>query len=275
MIRGLYTAASGMLLGLRQQDALAENMANASTVGYKAEQTSQSAFGNLLARRIGAGVLPFARASNRVIGGFGSGAYIDKTRTLMAQGAERATGSLLDVMVRGDGFFAVQTPDGTRYTRDGHLDRDDQNVLINTDGNAMLDVSGQTITLLSDHVRIKTDGGIYNLIPTEVKGADGSVSRQDREEFVAQLQVVTLPVEALVRAGDTQFAVAADVTVTPVDPAAGSTFVLQGSLEEANVAVNEAATQMFSLARTFEASQHVFTTINETLQSAVRDVGRV
>jgi flagellar basal-body rod protein FlgF len=275
MIRGLYNAASGMLLGLRQQDVIAENMANASTVGYKAEQSSQSAFGNLLARRIGVGTGPFAGAFTRIIGGLGSGAYIDKTRTSLVQGAERTTASPLDVMVRGDGFFVVQTPDGVRYTRDGHLDRDSQNVLINANGNPVLDVGGQTITLSTDHVRIKPDGGIYNLVPTDVKQSDGSVTREDREEFVAQLQVVTLPVAALVRAGDTQFAVDPGVTPTPVDPAAGTTAVLQGSLEEGNVVVGNTVTQMVSLARTFEASQHVFTTINETLESAVRDVGRV
>jgi flagellar basal body rod protein FlgG len=68
---------------------------------------------------------------------------------------------------------------------------------------------------------------------------------------------------------------APNATAPPVNFADGKTAIKQGSLEEANVAVGEVATQMYSLARTFEASQHVFTTINDTLQTAVRDVGKV
>lgn len=276
MIRGLYSAASGMLLGLRQQDVVAENMANSSTVGYKAEQSSQAAFGNVLARSVKstAGSL-VAFSSNRTIGSFGTGAYVDKTRTFLAQGSDRLTGAPLDAMVRGDGFFAISMPDGVRYTRDGHFARDDQNTLVNAKGHPVLDTNGQQITVDTDRVRIKSDGGIYRLVPSVVTNADGTQGRQDREEFVAQLQVVEIDAPNLVRAGDTQFAVRAGAAITPVDFTQGTNIVLQGALEESNVAVNETTTDMFSLARTFEASQKVFGTISESLLAAVKDVGRV
>ena len=275
MIRGLYAAASGMLLGLRQQDVIAENMANASTIGYKAEQSSQAAFGNVLARSMGVQAGPLPGTSARMIGGLGTGAYIDKTRTVLTQGSERGTGAALDVMVRGDGFLAIQTVDGVRYTRDGHMDRDAQNQLVNADRSAVLDVNGNPITLESNHVRIKSDGSIYSLTPVDTKQPDGSVTHEDREDLVAQLQVVNIDAQDLVRAGDTQFMLAPNAVATPMNFADGKTAVVQGALEEANVAVGEVATQMYSLARTFESSQRVFSTINETLKTAVRDVGRV
>lgn len=275
MIRGLYTAASGMLLGLRQQDVIGGNMANASTVGYKAEQSTQTAFGNVLARSVGEESGPIPVSMDRTIGGIGTGAYIDKRQTVLTQGSGRATGAPLDVMVNGDGFFAVSTPSGVRYTRDGHMDRDDQNRLINSDSNPMLDVNGQEITLDSDHIRIKSDGKIYKLVPNDVKEADGSVTHTEREDFVAQLQVVNIDAESLIRAGDTQFTLTQNATVTPVDFKDGTTTISQGSLEEANVVVGDVTTQMYSLARTFSSSQRVFATISDTLQTAVRDVGKV
>lgn len=275
MIRGLYAAASGMLLGLRQQDVIAGNMANSSTVGYKAEQSTQTAFGNLLARSIGERAEPLPRRSERVIGGFGTGSYIDQRRTVLTQGADRVTAATLDVLVNGDGFLAVEAPGGVRYTRDGHMERDDQGRLVNSDRSPVLDVAGQPIVLDSDHVRIKADGMIYRLVPTDTTQPDGTVTHEEREEFVAQLQVVSIAATELVRAGDTQFMLAPNGAATPVNFLDGKTAIVQGALEEANVAVGEVATQMFSLARTFEASQRVFTTINDTLQTAVRDVGKV
>lgn len=275
MINGLYSAASGMLLGLRQQDVVADNMANSSTVGYKAEQSSQVAFGNALARSIGAGEGPLSLSSDRIIGGFGTGAYVDKTRTFMAQGSDRLTDAPLDAMLRGEGFFAVQMPDGVRYTRDGHMARNDTDVLVNAKGHPLLDVAGNSINVDTDHVRIKSDGGIYRLVPTTVTNPDGTQGQQNREEFIAQLQVVNIPTADLIRGGDTQFALQPGATVTPVDFTQGVTSVLQGALEESNVAVNETTTDMFSLARTFEASQKVFATISESLQAAVKEVGRV
>ncbi|MEI7925029.1 MAG: flagellar hook-basal body protein [Chloroflexota bacterium] len=276
MISGLYTAASGMLLGLRQQDVVADNMANSSTIGYKAEQSSQIAFGNVLARSVGGAKGPLSLSSDRIIGSFGTGAYVNRTRTFLAQGSDRLTGAPLDAMVRGDGFFAVQMPDGVRYTRDGHFSRNDVNTLVNTKGHPVLDTNGQPITVDTDRVRIKSDGGLYRLVPTTVTNADGTQGSQDREEFVARLQIVTIDAGDLVRGGDTQFMARAGATVTPaVFTEDGNTTVLQGALEEANVAVNETATDMFSLSRTFEASQKVFATISESLQAAVKEVGKV
>jgi len=276
MIRGLYTAASGMLLGLRQQDVVADNMANSSTIGYKAEQASQVAFGNVLARSVGQSGGALSQSSDRIIGSFGTGAYVDKTRTFLAQGSDRITGAPLDAMVRGDGFFAVQMPDGIRYTRDGHLSRNDANTLINSKGHAILDVNSQPITVDTDNVRIKSDGSLYRLVPTRVANPDGTESTQNLEELVAQLQVVNIAAEDLVRGGDTQFVAKAGAAITPVVfTEDGNTTIIQGALEEANVAVNETATDMFSLARTFEASQKVFATISESLQAAVKEVGKV
>ncbi len=277
MIRGIYTAASGMLLGLRQQDVTAANISNASTVGYKAEQSAQTAFGGVLARRTkDSGVpVPVPGRQERTIGRVGTGTYIATVRTDLGQGAERETGLAFDLMLRGPGFFAVQTTDGTRYTRDGHFDRSDTNQLVTPDGSAVLDIQDQPIFVDTERVRIKSDGSIYRLEPEETQNEDGTTSVILKEIFVARLKVVDIDAAEISRAGESRFKTVEGATVTPVDFDASGGSVLQGALEEANVNMGQTATKMFSLSRTFESSQRVFTLINESLERAVRDVGRV
>ena len=277
MIRGLYTAASGMLLGLRQQDVTAANLSNASTVGYKAEQSAQMAFGSVLAKRTSASgsPVPVPGAQGRLIGRVGTGTYIATVRTDVSQGPERETGEAFDAMLRGDGFFMVQTDQGVRYTRDGHFDRDEDNYLMTADGSQVLDTEGQPVVVDTDRIRIKADGGVFRLVPEEVTNADGTRSTLLKEQLIARLGVVTIDPADLSRAGASRFSAAAGATITPLDFTEGGTRILQGVLEEANVNVGQTATRMFSLSRTFEASQRVFSTLNESLERAVRDVGRV
>lgn len=277
MIRGLYTAASGMLLGLRQQDVTAANISNASTVGYKAEQSAQTAFGGVLAKRTGAsgGPAPVPGTHSRLIGRVGTGTFIATVRTDLSQGAERETGGAFDVMLRGGGFFTVQTEQGVRYTRDGHFDRDQANRLVTSDGSRVLDTEGRPIAVDTDHARIKADGGIFRFVPEETTNADGVRGTILREQLIARLGVVAVDAGDLSRAGASRFSAAEGARVTPVDLAAGGTAILQGALEEANVNMGQTATRMFSLSRTFEASQRVFSAVNESLERAVREVGRL
>ena len=275
MIRSLYTAASGMLLGMRQQDVVADNIANSSTVGYKADQSAQTAFAGVLARRSVPAEGPVPGRFDEIIGRVGTGAYVENVRTFLGQGSERETGATLDVMVRGDGFFVVETEEGIRYTRDGHSLRDEDGRLISADGAFILDQNGEQITLGTDDVRIRMDGEIVELISTESVQVDGSVFVDVTENPIGRLQLVNLRAEDLVRAGQSKFTVAGDAVVTPVDLEAGGTFLIQGSLEEANVNVGQTATQMYSVARTFSSSQRVFAEINKTLETAVAELGRL
>ena len=112
MERGLYIAASGMLTELVRQDQLANDLANASTPGYKADRSAQSSFGDLLLSNT---------ATGQTIGPLGLGVQIAETKTDLAQGPLVQTGEPLDVALQGPGFLAVQTAQGTRYTRDGQL----------------------------------------------------------------------------------------------------------------------------------------------------------
>src|SRR5919201_84041 len=112
MDRGLYIAASGMLAEQVRQDQIANDLANSSTPGYKADRSAQRAFSELLLQNSKTGA---------VVGPLGLGAMVDKVQTDMSEGPLRQTDEPLDVAIEGDGFLAVQTPQGVRYTRDGQL----------------------------------------------------------------------------------------------------------------------------------------------------------
>jgi flagellar basal-body rod protein FlgF len=136
MERGLYIAASGMLAEMARQDQLANELANASTPGYKADRVSQKAFGDLLLSD---------SADGSVVGPLGSGAAIDKQETDLRQQALRDTGEPLDLAIQGDGWFGVRTSSGIRYTRNGAFTADAKGNLVDQLGNQVLGEGNQPV----------------------------------------------------------------------------------------------------------------------------------
>jgi flagellar basal body rod protein FlgG len=274
MIRSLYTAASGLVTGLRMQATVAENLANATTTGYKGERAAAREFAGVLARSVGNAPVPVPLQLQTTLGRLGTGAFVNGRRVTLETGTPRSTGQPLDAMIQGEGFFTVQAADGLRYTRDGHFQRSQTNQLVTADGALVLDTNGQPITLATDNVRIDGAGQIFRRDVVDVIDADGLPATDVVETLVGSFGIVTAGADELVRAGASQFTLAPGVQAAPITLGGDST-MLQHTLEESNVQVAESATQLMSLSRAFEASQHVFTTINDTLRAAVQDVGRV
>jgi flagellar basal-body rod protein FlgF len=138
MERGLYIAASGMIAEQLRQDQIANDLANASTPGYKADRVTQSSFGDLLLSNTSTG---------QVIGPLGMGAFADRMVTNLAPQALRETGEPLDLAIEGEGFFGVQTPQGVRYTRNGQFTASPQGTLVDQLGNQVLGAGGQPVRL--------------------------------------------------------------------------------------------------------------------------------
>lgn len=274
MIRGLYTAASGMVNGLRLQETVAENIANLGTPGYKGERSGTNEFEGVLARRVGPTSSPLPMAVDRVLGRVGTGAYVDERETVLTEGVERRTNMPLDVMVRGDGFFRIATDDGIRYTRDGHFGRDATNTLVTADGQTLLGADGGPISLNTDDVRILPNGELLVTVENEVELPGGIIGIEVTEEVIGQLAVVRIAPEDLVRSGGSRF------TLVPGAGTQGVTLgedaaIIQGALEETNVDLAHASTDLMSLARVYSSNQRVFAALNDSLQLAVRDIGRV
>ena len=230
MDRGLYIAASGMLAEQVRQDQIANDLANASTAGYKADRTTQQSFGSLLLTN---------SVTGGTIGSQTTAVQVTGTVTDFTPQPLKDTGEPLDFAVNGDGFFAVRTNQGTRYTRDGQFAADAQGRLITATGNLVLGRDNQPVTV----------------------GADGKVDPR-------RLNVVLLNNPR--KTGDNL------VTGTP-GAVAGQTAgqVRSGALEGSGADPTQAMVDMIASMRAYEAGQKVIHTIDETLGKAASSVGTV
>jgi flagellar basal-body rod protein FlgG len=226
MERGLYIAASGMLAESVRQDLIANDLANASTPGYKADRVAERSFGALL----------LGQQGGPPIGTLGLGTQVAVQVTDLSPGPMKTTGEPLDFAVEGDGFFAVQTGAGVRYTRDGQFSVSQRGTLVTAQGNDVLGPNGNPIRV----------------------GADGRVD-------AAAIGVTALT--GVRKEGDSLF------TGTPGGAATGT--VRQGALEGSGVESVRTMVDMIKSLRAFEAGQRVITTIDGTLQKAAGQVGSI
>jgi flagellar basal-body rod protein FlgG len=173
MERGLYIAASGMLAEMARQDQLANDLANASTPGYKADRVSQRSFGDLLLSDSSTGA---------TIGPLGSGAALDKQTTDLRQQALRDTGNPLDLAIQGDGYFGVRTAQGVRYTRNGSFAADKSGTLVDQLGNQVLGANNQPIKVAADGTIDPTKVAVFKVANLAKQGDNnftGQASGQD------------------------------------------------------------------------------------------------
>jgi flagellar basal-body rod protein FlgG len=136
MDAGLFIAASGMVAEQTRQDQLSNDLANASTPGFKADETPQHSFGEVLLANT---------SSNRPIGTVSTGVALGRGYTDLAPAGMQTTNQPLDFGIVGSGFFAVRTAQGVRYTRDGQFTTSAQGLLTDAAGNDVLDQAGAPI----------------------------------------------------------------------------------------------------------------------------------
>jgi flagellar basal-body rod protein FlgG len=238
MDRSLYIMASGMLTELARQDRIANDLANASTPGYKRTVATQHAFGDILLE---------SRRTGALVGESGLGVEEAGSRVDLSQGALRMTDEPLDVALDGEGFFTVATANGVRYTRDGQFRVDASGRLVTAVGDAVLGTNGKPIVVGAD--------------ATPQVAMDGTV--QAGGKAVGTLAVAALSNPAKVDGGF--FAGAAG--------AARGTAVRQGYLEQPNATAAETMVDMIESLRAFEADQRVIHAIDESLQRGIQAGG--
>lgn len=154
MIYGLYQSAAGMLVNQYRQNTIANNLANVDTAAYKRDIASFSERLVEAQSRSGA-------TRNAVLDGQTGGVWSAPTATDWQSGISDVTGNPLDAAIAGRGFFAVQTDEGTRYTRDGEFTIDSQGQLVTAQGGwPVLSEQGTPIAMGEDtkNVSLTTDG---------------------------------------------------------------------------------------------------------------------
>jgi flagellar basal-body rod protein FlgG len=161
MERGLYIAASGMLAEMVRQDQIANDLANGSTPGYKADRSTQTSFGDLMLSNASTGAQ---------VGSLGLGVRIDQTTTDLSAAPLRETGEALDFAVEGDGYFGVRTPQGIRYTRNGQFGVSPQGTLITATGGIVLSQGGGPINVSAAGTVDPRQLGIFNVNNPQKQG---------------------------------------------------------------------------------------------------------
>ncbi|MDT7836191.1 flagellar basal-body rod protein FlgF [Aquabacterium sp. OR-4] len=237
MDRVIYLTMTGAKAALQRQEVVSNNLANASTTGFRAELT---AFRAVPVRGDG--------ASTRVYALETTPGYNDEA------GPITATGRNLDVAMRGNAWLAVQGLDGTEaYTRFGALDVSPDGTLVTRTGLTVLGDGGPITVPANASVQIGEDGTITARV--------GSAAPQG----VGRLKLVT-PEQALIRGEDGLFR-AEDGADLPAD----ATARLQDSaLEGSNVSPVESMVAMISAARQFEQQMKMLQTAQDREQSATR-----
>lgn len=145
--RGIEIAAKGMQSLIEQQDAIAHNLANVNTTGYKKEAiTFKSVYNSIVSEPENQS--DYKYRTSRDVGTISMGSQSHKLIHEFSQGAISRTGSALDMAIQGDGFFKVQSPAGdVSYTRNGNFVLNSQNFLTDTEGNHVLDNQNRPIQL--------------------------------------------------------------------------------------------------------------------------------
>lgn len=233
MGNGIYVAMAGAVAQSTALDVAANNIANAGTTGYRAERMK---FAQVLAK---AKDQAFVRAA---AGG-----------TDTSAGQVQQTGNPLDVAIRGDGMFAVQSPRGVMYTRAGAFRVDNDHTLVNADGFAVRGTDGKPIVVPPDAKSLAI-------------GGDGSVDADGQS--IGQLEVSRFAPTQLARAGGALF------TATGKPIAGGPAPDLQpGALEGANFNVVRGMTDLIRISRSYETLHRMIESYRDMDDRAARAIG--
>jgi flagellar basal-body rod protein FlgF len=242
----IATAASGMRSRMETLDLLANNIANSGTTGYKADQESYNTyFGDNAWNGYNEGRPDAAEMP-----------VMERNWTDLSQGTLLPTGNPTDVALASSGFFAVNGPNGTYYTRNGHFKLSKDGVLVTQEDYPVKGADGNPIKLdLNQDFHITPAGEI-----------------QQGGSTVGQLQVVSSdPKAAADRVGAGYFRFSPDTKVQPNT----SADVQQGKIETSNVTPAYTAVKLVSVMRSFEMLQKAVTMASEMNRRVVEEVARV
>lgn len=257
MVRGLYTAYTGMKNEQRRLDVISNNLANSTTVGYKEENVTSRSFKDMMAIKIRDGSVGYA---DTPIGTVNPGVKIGETYMDWSQGSLRETGNTYDLAIQGNGFFALrvtdkQGNDSIMYSRNGQLKRTEDGYIVDVDGNHLQGSGGDVVVPTdANEIAIKEDGSIF---------ADGvlidTIVLADFEDY----NYLELYGENMFRAVDGAQQI--DATGTMV----------QGYTEQSNVNVISEMVTMINITRAYEAGQKMIQTQDALLQKSANEVGKV
>jgi flagellar basal-body rod protein FlgF len=245
MDSGFYAACTALMARSQTLDQVANNLANVSTPGYRAQHDS---FRSMFATSSGAPLSGLNLAVNdySVLGG---------NQLDLSQGSLEKTGNDTDLAIEGKGFFAVQTAGGQLFTRDGNFHVSPKGELVTSAGDTVLGTDNRPIPIVGAPISVGPDGTI------SVNGA-----------LAGQLKVVDFPAGTPLAAVGKTYYSAPDKTAVPDTESS----VQQGMLESSNVNPVASSVELITVQRYAELMQRALTMFHtEMNQVATQDVPRV
>jgi flagellar basal-body rod protein FlgF len=241
MIKGIYSAASGMVPRMLKQETISNNLANVNTPGYKRE--------SVFLRQLNAAEAKAGKTESEW-----QTPMIDKIYTDFSEGSLEYTGEPLNFAIDGDGFFVVETAQGEAYTRSGNFRINPDGILVTSDGLPVLSDNGQ-IDASQGELTIDIDGTI------RIEGDEFGKLRLVDFEKPYQLEKMSAGV------------------YQPLPDANRSelefTYIRQGYLEKSNVDIIKEMVDMIASYRNYESDQKAIQILDSTVDKAVNQVGRV
>ncbi len=267
MVKGLYTAYTGMMEEQRRLDVLSNNLANSTTTGYKKEGTTNAAFARTLAIRIkDSGDHGMARG----LGQIQLGDHIGETYTDYSQGSFKITDKPSDLAIGGDGYFAIAYTDkqgntSVKYTRDGEFTVDNEGYFRTGNGDFLLNRNGAVNGTIGENSYVRVD-------PLQKYSVDPQGFVFQNGVAVGQIGVVNVNnTDYLAKYGENLYDL---VNGGRMQPSARFQ-IEQGALEQSNVNIVDEMVSMITIQRAYDAGQRMIHAEDETLEMAVGQVGQV
>lgn len=297
MLRGLYTAASGMITQQRRHDTVTQNIANINTAGYKQVNSVTHSFPDVLISLMG----DKENGGQKTIGRLTTGVFAEESLASFMQGDLKETNNSSDfglvsslvlidpatdepipfdasgkyvaedgeVIYRPEVFFTVQDANGeTRYTRDGGFRVNAAGDLLTDQGQRVLDTDGNPIALPPGITMDQVKSDSLGNLSYDVDGV--------QTDLAAIGVVVVNNPHQLVREGHGVFRVdnvqAADIRALEAEDNAS---VRQGYLESSNVDTAQAMVDLMAAQRAYESNQKLIQYYDKSLEKAVNEIGRV
>ena len=266
MVKGLYTAHTGMINQMNRLDVITNNLANSATNGYKKEGATAQSFDDELTFRIKDSS---SYNLDTRIGSMTLGVKIGETYTDYSQGSFKETGNLTDLALAGNGFFAISFTNrngetSIKYTRDGSFTIDQEGYLRTKDGDYVLNAYGAA----------NSDGSVGNYVRVNpnmpfVINANGQIIQDN--EIIGEVGVIDFEnYDYIEKYGENMYNLVEGGVI--VESNAG---INQGYLEMSNVNVVKEMVEMITITRAYESNQKLIQTIDSTLEKTVNQIGKV
>ncbi len=243
----IWNAVAGSLYQMKQLDVIANNLANANTNGFKADHMSFDAYLAQIQERRFTGPRERLSSIHKQM----------RMHTDHSQGVLKTTSNSLDLAIGGEGFFTIETPDGSMYTRAGNFTLNEQGQVVTTEGNLVLGESGalQLQTGIAADLVFNEQGMLY----------------QAGEE-VGRLQITRVDnPETLQKAGGKLFRATQDTRTEVME----TPDVHQGVLEGSNVNMVKEVVGIVQAGRSFEAYQRMISLVDDINRRATQQLGQM